>query len=171
MAPSRPAEIPPRPAEINTSHTGSTLWKNFAGVHALLQGFRGYTRGCVSVPPRNGTTIMGRTSHQEAPAFAGSYGYLGKGSGATVGDGHKGPLITGENHPFLKNNEQSSLQTASHATHRRGPRQGRAHDPESLCSPISSRLVAPLWRTFVSLEEQAPHHESSASLEGLTPLG
>jgi hypothetical protein len=27
---------PPRPAETNTSHTGSTLWKNLAGVRALL---------------------------------------------------------------------------------------------------------------------------------------
>jgi hypothetical protein len=39
-------------------------------------------------------------SHQEAPAFAGSYGYRCKGSGATVGDNHKGPLITGEIAPF-----------------------------------------------------------------------
>jgi hypothetical protein len=27
---------PPRPAETNTSRTGSTLWKNLAGVRALL---------------------------------------------------------------------------------------------------------------------------------------
>jgi hypothetical protein len=48
MAPPRPAEIPPRPDETNTSRTSSTLWKNLAGVHALHQGFGGYTRGCAS---------------------------------------------------------------------------------------------------------------------------
>jgi hypothetical protein len=90
----------------------------------------------------------------------------------SVGDGHKGPLITEENRRFLKNNnEQSSSQTASHATHVRGPRQGRAHSPESLCGPTSSRPPVPLGRTSVSLQEWAPRHETSASLEGLTPLG
>jgi hypothetical protein len=51
MAPPRPAEIPPRPDETNTSRTSSTLWKNLAGVHALHQGFGGYTRGCASARP------------------------------------------------------------------------------------------------------------------------
>jgi hypothetical protein len=56
MAPPRPVEISPRPAETNTSHTGSTLWKNLVGVCALLQGFGGCTRGCASAPPWNSTT-------------------------------------------------------------------------------------------------------------------
>jgi hypothetical protein len=63
MAPPWLAEIPPRPVATNTSHTRSTLWKNLAVVHALLQGFGGYTRGCASAPPRNDTT----TRREEGP--------------------------------------------------------------------------------------------------------
>jgi hypothetical protein len=94
---------PPRPAETNTSHTGSTLWKNLAGVCTLLQGFGGYTRGCTSASPWNGTTIKKEESpirkHQPLRV---PNGYRRKGSGATVGDGHKGPLNNRGKHPFPK---------------------------------------------------------------------
>jgi hypothetical protein len=91
-------------------------------------------------------------SHQEAPTFAGSYGYRCKGSGLLY---HKGPLTTGEDRPFLKNNnEQSNSQAASHATHDCGSRQKRAHSLESLSGPTSSRPLAPLGRTSVSLKSQ-----------------
>jgi hypothetical protein len=54
--------------------------------------------------------VPGGDVHEADPVFS-------------VGDGHKGPLITEENRRFLKNNnEQLSSQTASHATHIRGPR-------------------------------------------------
>jgi hypothetical protein len=63
MAPPRLVEISPRPVETNTSHIGNMLWKNLAGVRAVLQGFGGYTRGCASAPPRNKTT----TKREESP--------------------------------------------------------------------------------------------------------
>jgi hypothetical protein len=40
---------------MNASRTGSSTQKNLAGMHALLQGFGGYTRGCASAPPQNVT--------------------------------------------------------------------------------------------------------------------
>jgi hypothetical protein len=103
MAPPRPAETLPMSTETNTSHTNKTLRKNLAGSFTRLQGFTGYTRGCASVPPRNNTT----TRREESPISKRQplrvpNGYQCRGSGATAGDSHKGPLITGENTPFEK---------------------------------------------------------------------
>jgi hypothetical protein len=102
MALPRPAKTLPMPARTNTSHTDKMQWKNLAGAPTLLQGFGGYTRGCASAPPRNNTT----TRREEGPISKRQplrvpNGYHRRGSGATVGDSHEGPLITGEN-PFFK---------------------------------------------------------------------
>jgi hypothetical protein len=69
----------------------------------LLQGFGGYTRGCASAPPRNSTAAR----REECPISKRQPlrvpdGYHSKGSGATVGDNHKGPLIAGEKPLFRK---------------------------------------------------------------------
>jgi hypothetical protein len=69
----------------------------------LLQGFGSYTRGCASAPPRNNTT----TRREERPISKRQplrvpNGYHRRGTGATVGDNHKGPLITRENSFFRK---------------------------------------------------------------------
>jgi hypothetical protein len=77
------------------------LRENVAGAPTLLQDFRGYTHGCASAPPQNGIT----TRREERPISKHQplrvpNGYHRRGSGATVGDGHKGPLITGENPLF-----------------------------------------------------------------------
>jgi hypothetical protein len=53
----RLTEIMLRPAETNASRTDGSAQKNLAEMHALLQGFRGYTRGCASAPPQNVTTF------------------------------------------------------------------------------------------------------------------
>jgi hypothetical protein len=101
MTPPRPAETLPMPAETNTSHTDKTLCKNLAGAFTLLQGFGGYTSGCASAPPRNNTAtrreecLISKRQPLRVPNR-----YDRRGSGATVGDNHKGPLITGENPLF-----------------------------------------------------------------------
>jgi hypothetical protein len=102
MAPPRPTETLPMLAETNTSQTDKCCEKNLAGAPTLLQGFGGYTRGCASAPPRNSTT----TRREEYPInkrqpLRVPNGYHRRGSGATVRDSHKGPLITGET-PFSK---------------------------------------------------------------------
>jgi hypothetical protein len=72
----------------------------------LLQGFSGYTRGCASASPWNGTTTRWEehpiSKHQPLRV---PNGYHHRGSGATVGDGHKGPLINRGKTPFSQNNE------------------------------------------------------------------
>jgi hypothetical protein len=83
----------------------------------LLQGFGGYTRGCSSAPPRNGTA----TGREERPISKRQplrfpNGYHRRGSGATVGDGHKGPLITGENPLFCKIKKWKPTNHEAHPT-------------------------------------------------------
>jgi hypothetical protein len=101
-APARPARTLLMPAETNTSHTGKRCEKNLARAPTLLQGFGGYTHRCASAPPRNNTAARREerpiSKHQPLRV---PNGYHRRGSGATVGDRHKGPLITGEN-PFFR---------------------------------------------------------------------
>jgi hypothetical protein len=82
----------------------------------LLQGFGGYTHGCASVPPRNSTAVRREESpiskHQPLQV---PNGYHCRGSGATVGDNHKGPLITGET-PLLKNNKTLTNKPSNYKT-------------------------------------------------------
>jgi hypothetical protein len=72
MAPPRLAETLSRPAEINTSHTGNTLWKNLAGLFTLLQGFGATPVGALVRPMEQPSNQEGRKSHQQAPTSAGS---------------------------------------------------------------------------------------------------
>jgi hypothetical protein len=101
--PLRPAETPPRLGETNTLHTDKRLWKNLVGASSLLQGFGGYTHKCDSAPPRNSTTTRREESpiSKRQPLWVPN-GYHYRGSGPTVGDSHKGPLISRENTPFEK---------------------------------------------------------------------
>jgi hypothetical protein len=74
----------------------------------LLQGFMGYTRGCASAPPRNNTA----TGKEECPINKHQPLRVPdrcncRGLGATVGDNHKGPLITGGN-SFCANNKNTN---------------------------------------------------------------
>jgi hypothetical protein len=80
--------------ETNTSHTDKRCEKNLAGAPTLLQGFGGYTRGCASAPLRNSTTTKreGHPISKRQPLRVPN-GYYRRGSGATVGDDHKGPLM------------------------------------------------------------------------------
>jgi hypothetical protein len=111
----------------------------------LLQGFGGYTRGCASTPPRNGTATRAEehpiSKHQPLRV---PNRYHRRGSGATVEDDHKGPLITGKT-PFLQNNKtQTNPQIVKHAQHDHGPVQGGAHGPSNLCVPSSEQPQRPL---------------------------
>jgi hypothetical protein len=106
MAPSRPAETPLILAETNTSRTDKRCEKNLAGAPTLLQGFGGHTRGCASTPPQNNIA----TRREECPISKLHplwlpNGYHHRGSGATVGDNHEGPLMTGEKPHFSQNNK------------------------------------------------------------------
>jgi hypothetical protein len=70
----------------------------------------------------------------------GSYGYRCKGSGATVGDDHKGPLIVGANTPFSKiiKSEQTNPQTATRvvmAQGREGPTTQKALAAQQAAGP------------------------------------
>jgi hypothetical protein len=71
--------------------------ENLARVRTLLQGFRGYTRGCTSAPPQECHTHReGKKVLPKASTFAESSDYPCKDSVATVGDSHRGPLTMGE---------------------------------------------------------------------------
>jgi hypothetical protein len=70
------------------------------------KGFEGYTRGCASVPPQNSIA----TRREERPISKRQplrvpNGYHRRGSGATVGDNHEGPLMTREKPHFSQNNK------------------------------------------------------------------
>jgi hypothetical protein len=151
MAPPRPAETLPTPAETNTSHTNKLCEQNLAGAPTLLQGFGGYTRVCASAHPRNGTS----TRREECPisehqSLRVPNGYPRRGSGATIGDSHRGPLITGGKPIFLQiTKTQTNSQDINYT------QSGRPQHPSSE-TPLRSRGTT-------------PHHRNSASLEGWTP--
>jgi hypothetical protein len=155
MAQPRPAETPPMSARTNTSHTDKCCEKNIAGAPTLLQGFEGYTRGCASAPPRN-ITATRREEHpisKRQPLWVPN-GYHRRGSGATVRDGHEGPLITGNKPLFRKNNKtQTNPQIIEHTQHNRSPVRGAAHGPSNLSGSSSG---SPLEQTSTSLEGWMP---------------
>jgi hypothetical protein len=78
-------------------------------MHALLQGFRGYTRGCASAPPRNVTTSRREESPLESTSLCRFLCIpLQKLKGYCRGQPLGSPNNRG-NHPFLKN-KRSNLQ-------------------------------------------------------------
>jgi hypothetical protein len=60
MALPRLAEISPKPAETDTSHTGTALWKNLAGVCTLLQGFGATPAGALARPHGTAQQLGGK---------------------------------------------------------------------------------------------------------------
>jgi hypothetical protein len=123
----------------------------------LLQGFGGYTCGCASAPPRNSTTTR-REEHpinKRQPLRAPNRHHR-RGSGATVGDNHKGLLTNGKK-PFLQNNQtQINPQIVKHTPHNHGPVQGGAHGPSNLSDPSGFLPGHPSIRTPASLEGYTP---------------
>jgi hypothetical protein len=96
-------------------------------------------------------------------------GHHRRGTGATVGDSHEGPLIT-------RKKTLSFFAKMIIQTHKLQitPRVVAAWCKEGPTTQITSAThqaanLGPLGRTSASLEGQAPHHEISASLEGWTP--
>jgi hypothetical protein len=86
MAPPWPAETSPRPAELNSSHRDNTANKTLEEYHTppRLRGLD--PRVHQRVPTEYLSNREGRTSHQLAPASAGSLQMPCRCSGATVGD-------------------------------------------------------------------------------------
>jgi hypothetical protein len=92
-----------------TPCTLANAMKNLAGAPTLLQGFGGYTRGCASAPPRNSTATR-REEHpiSEHQPLRVPNKYHRRGTGATVGDSHNGPLITGGKPISSQNNKNTN---------------------------------------------------------------
>jgi hypothetical protein len=94
-------------------------------------------------------------SHQQAPASAGSYGYHHRGSGATVGDSHRGPLNNQGKPTFSqitehKRTHQRKIRLNNHGS------QTRAHGPGGPSSPPEQSAPATLERDSASLEGHGP---------------
>jgi hypothetical protein len=135
MALPRPAETLPMPAETNTLDTVKTLWKNLVGAPTLLQGFGGYTRRCASTPLRNNTAPKREGSPiRKLQPLRVPNGYHHIGSGATVGDSHKGPLVTWEK-PFSQkiiNANECSLNPTKHCPCGHSPKQEGPRPKETI---------------------------------------
>jgi hypothetical protein len=112
-----------------TPRTPADFVKKLTGAPTLLQRFGGYTRGCASTPPQNSTTPR----REECPIskhqpLQDPNGYHRRGSGATVGDNHRGPLNNrGKPTFFRKKQNTNELTTTKHTRKRprpggRGPR-------------------------------------------------
>jgi hypothetical protein len=112
----------------------------------ILRGFGGYTHGCASAPPRNGRA----TRREESPTnkhqpLRVPNRYHRRGSGATVGDSHKGPLITGENPLFRKIvKHRNTPRTPKARPEWSRPKSGKAHDPKRPQRPTNRSAVVPL---------------------------
>jgi hypothetical protein len=72
VAPLRPAEISPMPAETNTPHTGRSCEKNLAGAPCSCKASGARPAGPLARPHGIAPATRGRTSHQQASASAGS---------------------------------------------------------------------------------------------------
>jgi hypothetical protein len=118
-----------------------------------LQGFGGYTRGCASASPRNNTATK-REEHpisKHQPLLVPNR-YQRRGSGVTVGDSHKGPLIIGEKPISSQNNKNTNELTNCKlhpAQSRPGDRSPRPWQPQW---PVKRSAPAPLRRNSASLE-------------------
>jgi hypothetical protein len=93
MAPPRPAEILPMPAETNTSHTGKLYEKTLLEHPRSCKASGARPPGPLARPhgiaqqPGGKKSPISRCQHLWGPN-----GYTRRCSGATVGDSHKGPL-------------------------------------------------------------------------------
>jgi hypothetical protein len=101
-APPRLAETSPMPVETNTSHTDKRCGKTLQEHPRSCKALGATPTAVLARPTEQHNNQEGRTSHQRASPFAGSYRHHHGGSGATVRDGHKGPLMTRENPLFRK---------------------------------------------------------------------
>jgi hypothetical protein len=162
------------PAETNTSHTGKRCEKPCRST---------YTRGCASVPPRNSTA----TRREERPISKHQplrvpNGYHRRGSGATVGDSHKGLLITGENPISSQNNKNANESRIVNYTSCNHGLVTGAHGPGNLSGPSTgqprhpSGKTPPRSRAWCRTTKTPPHSRAGrplgrnpALLEGWTP--
>jgi hypothetical protein len=96
-------------------------------------------------------------------------GYHRRGSGATVGDSHKGPLIAGEKPTFWQIiKTQTNSQIVNYAPRDHDLVTG-AHGPGNLSGPSSGRPRHPSGETPLRSRSPVPYHRDLASLEGWTP--
>jgi hypothetical protein len=167
MAPPRMAEILPTPAKTNTTHTGKLCEQNLALAPTLVQGFGGYTCGCASAPPRNSVA----TRREERPISKHQPlrvpdGYHRRGSGATVGDSHKGPLITGENPIFSQITKTQMNSQIINYTQNNHTLVTGAHGPRNLSNPSNGQPQHPSGETPLRSRGTVSYRRNSASLEG-----
>jgi hypothetical protein len=119
--------------------------------HALARLW-GYTRGCASAPPRNSTTSR-REEHpiSKHQPLRDPNRYHRRGSGATVGDNHRGPLKTEGKPIFFSNNENTNELTQHKTRPRQSQTSGRG--PRSWRPPRPTKTVSPSPpRNSISLE-------------------
>jgi hypothetical protein len=105
MAPPRLAETLLMPAETNTSHNDGCCGKTLKEYTHSSKASGGRPAGPLA-RPRNGTTTRREESPISKPQpLRVPKGYHCRGSGATVGDNHKGPLITRKKPISSQNNK------------------------------------------------------------------
>jgi hypothetical protein len=150
----------------------------------LLQGFGGYTRGCASAPLQNSTTIRrGERPIRKRQPLQVPDEYHRRGSGATVGDNHKGTLITGGN-PFSFANNKNTNELTNYKLHPKTIT-ARQQEPTAQATSAARQTINPSTpRAKLCFARRAQHRTAgtpprsragrplgrdSASLEGWTP--
>jgi hypothetical protein len=141
IAPSRPAETLPMPAETNTSHTDKRCRKTLQEHPRSCKVSGAKPAGALARPHGTAQQPGEERPISKRQPLRVPNGQHRRGSRATVGDSHEGPLIT-RGKPFLlrkSNKMQMNPQTANHTPHSRGLVQRRAHSRNKLSSPSSGQ--------------------------------
>jgi hypothetical protein len=136
MAPPRPAEILPMQAETNTSHTGRLREKTLQEHPRSCKASGATPAGALARPHGTAQHPGGDRPISKHQPLQDPNGYHCRGSGATVGDSHRGPLKNrGKPIFFCKN-------TKHKRTHKR-----KTHSRQSRLSSRGPRSWRPRWPT------------------------
>jgi hypothetical protein len=93
----------------------------------------------------------------------------GKWPSPSIGDGHKGPLITKEKSIFSQIIKTQTNSQVVNYTPRNHSLVTGAHGPSNLSGPSNGRPQHPSGETPLHSRGPAPYHRNSTSLEGWTP--
>jgi hypothetical protein len=112
LAPLKPAETSPMPAETNTSHDDKHCRKTLKEYRHSSKASGARPTGPLARPPRhNAATRREERPISKRQPLRVPNGYHRRGSGATIGDNRKGPLITGETPISSQNNKNTNKLT------------------------------------------------------------